>query len=203
LLSQFQEGKSRYRLRRASFLARVGDHAGAAREAAELGQLDKPDPDLPYRLACIYTLCATAAQDDAKLAETYANSAMVHLRQAASEDFFRDADRAKSLAKDPDLNPLRAREDFRNLHLAEEPGYQLAYVAALAAVAVSHDAKLAEKHADRSMEHLRGLAAKGYFNDPVSFELLHKDKRLDHVRQRQDFQTLLKELEDKARLGRR
>jgi len=72
-----------------------------------------------YNAACFLCHCVTLTDKDAQLAEPrrkelaqgYADRAMALLRQAVTRGF-KDAAHMK---KDPDLQPLRAREDFKKL----------------------------------------------------------------------------------------
>jgi serine/threonine-protein kinase len=57
--------------------------------------------------------------------------------------------------------------------------------------------ELAEKYAAGAVALLRQAQAKGYFKDPRNVTSLKKDKDLDPLRQRPDFQKLLKELSPK------
>jgi eukaryotic-like serine/threonine-protein kinase len=73
----------------------------------------------PFNAACLLCRCVTLAEKDAQLAETerkelaqsYADRAMEMLRQAVARGY-KDAAHMK---KDTDLDPLRAREDFKKL----------------------------------------------------------------------------------------
>jgi serine/threonine protein kinase/tetratricopeptide (TPR) repeat protein len=105
----------------AATLLELGDHAGAAEAAADLGRV-APDPAYAYKAAGFFSRCIPLAEKDAKLpeakrkdlAKSYADRAVEALRQAVAKGY-KDADHLK---KDPDLDPLRERDDFRQL-LAE------------------------------------------------------------------------------------
>jgi len=66
----------------ADALARAGDHARAAREAAELAAAANPSFETLYRLAGVFSLCAAAAKDNAALAEAYAARAVELLQRS-------------------------------------------------------------------------------------------------------------------------
>jgi tetratricopeptide (TPR) repeat protein len=122
------DGRSRgwLRVQRALTLARLGDHATAADEAAALARFQGKPAALVYDLARVYALAAAAARDDAALANQYADRAMALLRQVQAAGFFTDPARIEQLRKDPDLGALRTRDDYRkwvaNLEKAKTPG---------------------------------------------------------------------------------
>src|SRR5205085_11428573 len=105
---------------RAITLIHLGDYARAAAEAGELARLKLP-PDACYDLACVWSLCIPAAKKDAKLTpadrdrltEEYAARAVELLRQARAGGFFRPAENVDLLKQDPDLDPVRSRDDFK------------------------------------------------------------------------------------------
>src|SRR5262249_47420668 len=106
---------------RALTLAHLGRHADAA-AAAEPLLAPKAPARFVYGVACVFALCAAAAARDDKLepaegeraAEADAARAGAPLGQAVQAGY-RDVNQLK---KDPDLDPLRRREDFQKL-LAE------------------------------------------------------------------------------------
>jgi hypothetical protein len=99
-------------MQRALALAHLKDHARAAAEAEAVAAT----PDLPAYLlhdaAAVHALCAAAAGDDAALAERYAVRAVSLLRRAFTKNYRAIAEEVR---KNPDLNGLRSREDFRKL----------------------------------------------------------------------------------------
>ena len=103
----------------------LGDHAQAAATADELAAFGYDPANAAYNAACFLCGCIPLAENDAKLvdavredlAQTYADRAMALLRQAA-ERGFKDAAHMK---QDTDLDPLRTREDFKEL-IAELQG---------------------------------------------------------------------------------
>jgi serine/threonine protein kinase/tetratricopeptide (TPR) repeat protein len=105
-------------------LIKLGDHVGAAAEAAELAVLGHDPAADHYDAACVLAHCARLAERDATLpdskrpalAKTYADKAIAYLQQALAKGFY-DVEHVK---KDPDLEPLRGREDFRKLVKAME-----------------------------------------------------------------------------------
>jgi hypothetical protein len=120
------------RFRRADVLARLGDHRQAAPEARALARLKGWGPGLLYDLACLFSLCSAAAAKDANCplplrereAEAHARQAVAVLRRAADAGYFSPAAARAHLAKDPDLDNLRRRADFRAFvaGLAPRPG---------------------------------------------------------------------------------
>jgi tetratricopeptide (TPR) repeat protein len=107
-----EEGPRRttFRLGRAATLARAGRHAEAVTEADTLAGGKNAAPQVLYDAACVCAL-ASATPDDASLRERYAAHA-VELLGRALDRGFKDAGR---LHKDPDLERLRPRADFRKL----------------------------------------------------------------------------------------
>jgi serine/threonine protein kinase/tetratricopeptide (TPR) repeat protein len=103
----------------------LGDHARIATTAEELARFAHDAANDTYIAACFLSRCVSVAEKDAKLAEdkrkelsqSYADRALALLRQAVDQGY-RDAARMK---KEPDLQPLQAREEFRHL-LAELEG---------------------------------------------------------------------------------
>ena len=96
-----------------------GDHARAAEEAeAEARRADLNSGNL-YDLACVSSRASAAAARDpnpspadrARLGARNADRAMHLLRQAAARGW----NHPRVLRKDPDLDPLRGRGDFRKL----------------------------------------------------------------------------------------
>jgi tetratricopeptide (TPR) repeat protein len=100
------------RLERAACRARAGQ-AGAA--VADVTALTK-DPATPgprlYDAACVCSLAA-ATQEDTGQREEYVGQSLSLLRRARAAGFFKDPGAVERLKKDPDLQPLRSREDFR------------------------------------------------------------------------------------------
>jgi tetratricopeptide (TPR) repeat protein len=99
------------RLLRADALARSGDHARAAAEAAAVAAPPGAAATTLYDAACVHALAAAAARGDAALADGYAARAVELLRRAVARGYA-DLDH---LLKDDDLAPLRGRADFRDL----------------------------------------------------------------------------------------
>jgi hypothetical protein len=67
-----------------------------------------------YDQACVCSLASAAVKNDTNLADRYAARAVELLRQAVAKGY-KDLDYLK---KDPDLGPLRGRDDCKKL-LAE------------------------------------------------------------------------------------
>jgi serine/threonine protein kinase/tetratricopeptide (TPR) repeat protein len=110
------------RIDRTTARATRGDHAEAVAGAEALAE----QPDLTsghlYDLCCTYSQCSAAADRDGKLSAAerarlkvrYANRAIDFLRRAIAASW----QNPEQLKSDPDIDPLRARADFRKL-LAE------------------------------------------------------------------------------------
>jgi serine/threonine protein kinase len=95
--------------------------------------------------------------------------------------------------------------------LADQPSissndlYNLACVCALCSAAVRRDTqlnkaeqdRLADKYAARAVEFLKRVKAAGFFKSAAARENMQKDKDLDALRRRQDFQSLFLSLEPK------
>jgi tetratricopeptide (TPR) repeat protein/tRNA A-37 threonylcarbamoyl transferase component Bud32 len=103
----------------ADTLVHLGDHAAAAAAAGRLAEMTVDPPNDLYNAACFLTRCVPLAAKDDKLpatkrkelAQEYADRAMATLRQAAAHGYRG----AAHVQKDPDLDPLRSRDDFRRL----------------------------------------------------------------------------------------
>ena len=96
-----------------------GEHAEASANANQLAEAAVDLAKDRYNAACFLAGCVPLAAKDAKLPEArrqelargYADRALAALRQAVA-DGYRDAAHMK---KDTDLDPLRARADFKKL----------------------------------------------------------------------------------------
>jgi tetratricopeptide (TPR) repeat protein len=105
------------RLQRARTLAEMGEPVRAVAEAQELAQAPVVSGGELYDLACVFAGSAGRAREDARyppaernqLAERYAARAVELLGRAATQGF-KDV---KHIRKDPDLEPLHGREDFK------------------------------------------------------------------------------------------
>jgi eukaryotic-like serine/threonine-protein kinase len=95
----------------------LADHARLATTADDLARFGYDPANDTCDAACLLGRCVTLANKDAQLAQSYAERALALLRQAVAQGY-RDAARLK---KDPALEPLRTREEFRML-LAELEG---------------------------------------------------------------------------------
>jgi serine/threonine protein kinase/predicted Zn-dependent protease len=87
---------------RAVYLARSGETAAAVAEAEKALELG-PQPGVQYRVGCVYALAAKA---DPK----YAAPALKHVAAALRSGFGHEY-----LPADPDLDPLRGRDEFDRL----------------------------------------------------------------------------------------
>jgi serine/threonine protein kinase/tetratricopeptide (TPR) repeat protein len=103
----------------------LADRARLAQTADELAGFGYDPAGDTYHAACLLCRCVPPADKDAHLAEAgrkersrgYVDRALVLLRQAVARGY-KDVARMK---QDPDLEPLRARDEFRKL-LAELEG---------------------------------------------------------------------------------
>ncbi|MFO0925647.1 MAG: serine/threonine-protein kinase [Gemmataceae bacterium] len=118
---------------RAFALALAGDHAAALAEVDDLLKGRGVNGRLLYNLACVTTLAAAAlARDEARPeavrareADELATRAVELLQRARLARLFKDQSRVEHLRKDPDLDFLRNRADYRELEkelLALPPG---------------------------------------------------------------------------------
>jgi hypothetical protein len=117
--------RNNYRLHRwrlAEALLELKDHAAAAAAAGQFLEAAVKRPRDAYTAACLLAGCVRLAAQDERLpagrrqevATAYGDRALVALRQAIDEG----AKEAAQMPRDPSLDPLRSREDFRTL-LAE------------------------------------------------------------------------------------
>src|SRR5207244_12774477 len=82
---------------------------------------------LLYNLACVYALSAKAvrannsadppvpAAESGKRLDQYARHAVALLQEARQAGFFARAANVQNLKKDPDLDAVRSRDDFKKL----------------------------------------------------------------------------------------
>jgi hypothetical protein len=111
----------------AATLVNLGDHASAAEAAADLARVAFDPAGDALKASGFFSRCVPLAEKDDKLAEpqrkelakSYGDRAIESLRQALAKGY---KDAAK-IQKDPDLDPLRGRDDFQKLlaGLAKEP----------------------------------------------------------------------------------
>jgi eukaryotic-like serine/threonine-protein kinase len=96
-----------------------GDHGQATAEAEIFAQKQGLHSGHLYDLACTFSQASAAAERDSKLSlaersrlkERYANRAMEFLQRAVAEGW----QNPQALRKDPDMKPLRARDDLQKL----------------------------------------------------------------------------------------
>jgi serine/threonine-protein kinase len=111
------------RWHRAITLGYLGEHARATEEADALLRENANGAGFLYSGACVYSVSLPAARGDSRLtaakrgelAECYAVRALKLLEQARAEGYFQKPGYLDNLKKDPDLEPLRSREDFKRL----------------------------------------------------------------------------------------
>jgi tetratricopeptide (TPR) repeat protein len=121
----FVDGPNRafFRSCRAGVMARQGAYAGATAEAAAAANQPGVDGGTLYNLACIYSMAAVAVRNDhevpegerAKRAEQYAAHAVELLARSHATGYLKDPGSLDNMRNDPDLDPLRSREDFKKL----------------------------------------------------------------------------------------
>ena len=107
------------RINRAGTLAGRGDHARATDEVEAVVRQGNLRSVNVYDIACVFARSSAAADHDAKLSSAerthlqshYADRAMDFLRQAVAQGW----NNPRVIEKDPDLNALQARSDFRKM----------------------------------------------------------------------------------------
>jgi tetratricopeptide (TPR) repeat protein len=115
--------RNRWRGTRARVLTRAGDHALAVAEAGDLAALPETSDDSVYFFARVHALAIPPALSDMRLSTTerehiverYAAQAIALLRKLQNKGYFQDASHAKALRTDAELQPLRARPEFKAL----------------------------------------------------------------------------------------
>jgi tetratricopeptide (TPR) repeat protein len=126
---------------------------------------------------------AEAAKAWTRLLELDDNPKRVDLRIARALSLARAGDYVTAIAEAEDRSVIK--------NLSAGLYVDLGCIFALAAASVKDDAKLRDQHAARAVELLRQAVAKGY----KDAEYLKKVDDLKALRERPDFQSLLKELE--------
>jgi hypothetical protein len=107
------------RIGRAATFAAEGNHARATDEAEALARQQDLIPLNIYDIACLYSRSSAVAERDPKLSPAertrvkarFADRAMDFLRDAAARGYGHPI----AMRTDHDLDPLRARDDFRKL----------------------------------------------------------------------------------------
>eukprot|EP00913_Durusdinium_trenchii_P010879 g10208.t1 len=115
-------GRSYFQIRYCIAIARLGRHADASKIGGTLWKQIK-NAGRAYLVATAFSLCAAAAERDAQLdrderqrvSDEYRHRCLVILKALHRSGFFGIAQGREFLLKDPDLNPLRHRDDFRQL----------------------------------------------------------------------------------------
>jgi tetratricopeptide (TPR) repeat protein len=108
------------RLKRASNLLNLKDHARATADAQAVSDSPKATGEDLYSAGCVYAVSARVASENVPIAASYAGRAVLLLRRAITKGYKDPA----HLKKDPDLDPLRSREDFKKLMKELEDGEQ-------------------------------------------------------------------------------
>jgi hypothetical protein len=92
---------------------------GAVAVARELAEREGPVATNLFNAACVFALCAAAAEKEISLlADNYAARAMIFLGRARDEGYFAGPEQIKQLDTDSDLKSLRRRKDFQELRSA-------------------------------------------------------------------------------------
>src|SRR5262249_52347704 len=68
-----------------------------------------------YNAACGYSLASACADADDKMRESHAAKAVALLQEARDKGYFKAKQQVEQARKDKDLDPLRARDDFKQL----------------------------------------------------------------------------------------
>jgi hypothetical protein len=106
-------------MQRALVLLGRGNHDQATDEANALAAQEGLSPNNLFNLTCVFARSSVVAEKDTKLSAAdrarlkaqYADRAMDFLRQAVAKGF----QNGKLLKTDPDIAPLRSRDDFQKL----------------------------------------------------------------------------------------
>jgi serine/threonine-protein kinase len=110
--------RDEYRLFRALSMARAGATAAALAEMEALVQEPKLAAKFPgwvlFSAARVWAVVASASAEPA-LAAQYADRAVAFLRQAREVGYFKNAVNVEELKHEPDLDPVRTRDDFKQL----------------------------------------------------------------------------------------
>ena len=101
---------------RVTYFRKLGDPAGCRTTAEMWEKLNRTDADSLYNAACFWSVTAgvqakTSDADAARLAQEDADRAMQWLQQAVAAGY----QHAAYMKQDTDLEPLREREDFKQL----------------------------------------------------------------------------------------
>jgi tetratricopeptide (TPR) repeat protein len=94
---------------------RAGDHLQAIQDADQVIADDKASPLDFYNAACVYCLAGALEKDDKVRKDRHSLRAIDLLRKSLEKGFFKDRAQLENIKKDPDLNALREREDFKKL----------------------------------------------------------------------------------------
>jgi serine/threonine protein kinase len=128
LLYDKPEDRDETRLKRAATLARLGRYAEAVKDTAEVPIKSTAKLDADWEVCCVFVLASQAVRKDGSLstaeqvkrADDYAHEAVQTLEKARAKGYFKNPNNRHALTHDPDLEPLRARTDFKKLLVAVE-----------------------------------------------------------------------------------
>jgi tetratricopeptide (TPR) repeat protein len=115
-------GRPIMRLQKALALARAGDHARATAEVAALTADARGPAPMLYDAACVYSVSLAALKGETDVRDKYAAQALALLGRARDAGFFQDRQQVEHAKKDPDLAPLRSRDDFQKFMAEVEAG---------------------------------------------------------------------------------
>ncbi len=110
-----------FRLGRAEPLIHSGDHARAVADANALAGEKNVTGATLYNAACVFSIGSSVVKQDAELQDQYALRAVELLTLAKRQGFFKDAKNVEHMDQDSDLDPLRARVEFKQF-IAELEG---------------------------------------------------------------------------------
>jgi serine/threonine-protein kinase len=116
-----KEDQTEHRIQRATSWAKAGRHEDAMKDVEHLKKSSSLTGLQRYNLACAAALSAGAARRDThrsaaergRIADLDARAAVDLLERARQAGLFKDARKVGHLGKDPDLDAIRDRDDFR------------------------------------------------------------------------------------------
>jgi serine/threonine protein kinase len=122
---ELDSGLDSYQLNiaRAITLTQLRNQGRAATQGQDGAQADGVTYSTPYEVACLYAKASAMVRkgtslpqaDRDQLAERHAGRAVELLAKAQGAGFFKGQANVEHMKKDPDLDPLRNREDFKKL----------------------------------------------------------------------------------------
>jgi serine/threonine-protein kinase len=121
---EYRNGLAIIGVQLASAFSQLGEHTRAAATTEEALALAPQEGMALYNGACVYCGCAAVAKGDVRrspaereeLVERYSRRAMELLKANAEGQYFKTPWKIHLVETDPDLNPLRDRDDFKRFH---------------------------------------------------------------------------------------